>query len=142
MHSPERLQAIGRTQLAKRLFSVWSEDGGRTWGEMGLLDLPNPDSGTDAVTLSNGMHALIYNHSTQYRSPINLALSDDGVNWKAAVILDQVDQPGELSYPAIIQTSDSLIHMTYTWKREHIKHLVVDPAALELRDIERLDWPE
>ena len=39
------------------------------------------------------------------------------------------DQPGEYSYPAIIQTSDGLVHATYTWKRQRIKHVVIDAGA-------------
>jgi alpha-L-rhamnosidase len=40
------------------------------------------------------------------------------------------DQPGEYSYPAIIQTADGRVHITYTWKRERVKHVVIDPAKL------------
>src|SRR5262249_47510893 len=49
-HAGGKLQAIGRTQQ-DRLFEIWSEDNGKTWGRMSLTDLPNPNSGADAVTL-------------------------------------------------------------------------------------------
>jgi predicted neuraminidase len=128
-HPGGRLQAVGRTQLAKRIFSTWSEDGGHTWSEMELLDLPNPDAGTDAVTMRDGRHVIIYNHCTSGRSPINLALSADGRNWKTVLELES-NEEGELSYPAIIQGTDGLLHATYTWKRQRIRHVVVDPARL------------
>jgi len=42
----------------------------------------------------------------------------------------QEDAPGEYSYPAMILASDGRIHITYTWKRERIKHVVVDPGQI------------
>ena len=80
-----RLVAVGRTRTSKRLFHAASTDGGLTWGEMTLTDLPNPNSGTDAVTLKDGRHALVYNHSEKARSPLNIALSDDGFTWRPVV---------------------------------------------------------
>lgn len=132
VHGNGRLQAIGRTQLAKRLFSVWSEDGGDTWGEMSLLDIPNPDSGTDAVSLKDGRHALIYNHdATHKRQPLNLAISHNGIEWKSVLELEPLGNgTDEFSYPSIIQGNDGLLHMTYTWKRQRIKYVAVDPAKL------------
>jgi len=49
--------------------------------------------------------------------------------------------PGEYSYPGVIQTSDGLVHIVYTWKRQRIKHVVVDPTKLSLRPIVAGAWP-
>lgn len=123
-----KLQALGRTRQGK-VFTVSSEDGGKTWGPLTLLDgVPNPSSGTDAVTLKDGRHLLVYNPVPRGRTPLVVGLSRDGRDWKQAVVLE--DQPGEYSYPAIIQTSDGRVHITYTWKRERVKHVVLDPAKL------------
>ena len=134
----ERLLAIGRTQQG-RLFQVASEDAGRTWGPMALTDLPNPNSGTDAVTLRDGRHLLVYNHTAHGRSPLNVAVSADGQTWQAALVLE--DEPGEYSYPAVIQTRDGLVQITYTWQRRKVRHVVVDPAALALRPLLNGAWP-
>ena len=50
-------------------------------------------------------------------------------------------EPGEYSSPAIIQTADGLVHITYTWKRQGVRHSVIDPAQLRTRSIEGGVWP-
>ena len=122
-----RLLALGRTQN-NRIFRIESPDDGLTWGAMTLTDVPNPNSGTDAVTLADGRHLLIYNHTEQGRSPLNVALSEDGKKWTPVVTLET--EPGEYSYPAIIQASDGMVHVTYTWNRKKIAHAVLDPQKL------------
>jgi predicted neuraminidase len=129
LHGDGRLQAAGRTR-AGRLFETWSSDRGRSWSALTLLSLPNPSAGTDAVTLKDGRHLLVYNHTPKGRTPLNIALSRDGVAWHSAHVLET--EPGEYSYPAVIQTSDGLVHITYTWKRERIRHVVIDPATLKM----------
>jgi predicted neuraminidase len=147
-HGGEKLQSIGRTKNDK-VFSIESNDGGKNWGEMALLDLPNPNSGTDAVTLRDGRQLLVYNHNIRTgsnnkgRSPLNVAISDDGKNWSAALVLeDAPDVPAGFAYPAVIQTSDGLVHITYTWERKRIKHVAVDPTKLTLRPIANGIWPK
>jgi predicted neuraminidase len=139
-HGDGRLQAVGRTK-ASGLFEIWSNDNGRTWGEMTATELPNPNAGTDAVTLADGRHLLVYNHSSEGRSPLNVAISTDGKTWQAALALEQ--QPGgEFSYPAVIQTNDGQVHVTYTWKRERIKHAVLDPGKFLPRPIVDGHWSQ
>lgn len=135
----EKLQAMGRTKQGK-VFQITSGDAGKTWGEISLTDLPNPNSGTDAVTLTDGRHLLIYNHTGKGRSPLNLAVSKDGKNWEAALVFE--DEPKkEFSYPAIIQTKDGLVHITYTWQRKKVKHIVLDPAQLTTKPMVNGQWP-
>ena len=69
-------------------------------------------NGTDAATLVDGRHLLVYNHTPLGRSPLNVAVSADGKAWMAALVLER--ERGEYSYPAVIQTSDGLVHVTYT----------------------------
>jgi predicted neuraminidase len=135
-----KLMAVGRSRVG-RIFATTSADNGLTWSKLALLDLPNPNSGTDAVTLKDGRQLLVYNNATKGRSPLNLAVSGDGRTWNAALVLE--DEPNaEFSYPAIIQTSDGLVHVTYTWKRQLIRHIVIDPAKLVTRPFINGEWPK
>ena len=138
-HPQNRLQALGRSRQGK-IWEAWSEDGGKTWGAMKLMDLPNPNSGTDAVTLKDGRHLLVYNHTAKGRSPLNVAVSRDGKEWQAALALE--DQSGEYSYPAVIQSADGLVHISYTWRRERVKHVVIDPSKLAMRPMSGGLWPK
>jgi predicted neuraminidase len=138
-HPGHRLQAVGRT-LQGRIFETWSQDNGRTWDKMTLTGLPNPNSGTDALTLRDGRQLLVYNHTAKGRSPLNVAVSADGKLWQAALTLEE--EPGrEFSYPAVIQTSDGLVHIVYTWNRRRIKHITLEPGNLQLKPIENGKWP-
>lgn len=120
----KHLRAIGRTRQGK-LFTVDSVDAGNTWEPMTLIELPNPNSGTDAVTLQDGRHLLVYNHTSQGRYPLNVAISKDAQSWQPLLTLE--DNPGEFSYPAVIQSSDGKVHIAYTWNRQRIKYLTLSP---------------
>ncbi len=122
------LLSIGRT-LDGRIFRISSDDMGETWGPMSLTSIPNPNSGIDAVTLADGRHMMVYNHTENGRSPINLAISLDGDIWQNVSVIEE-EKDAEFSYPAIIQTRDGLVHVTYTWKRERIRYCVIDPELI------------
>jgi len=124
-HPANRLQMLCRSRQGK-VVEAWSDDGGLSWSPLKAMTLPNPNSGLDAVTLKDGRHLLVYNPVTKGRTPLSVALSRDGKKWKDVVVLENA--PGEYSYPAIIQTSDGRTHVTYTWKRQRIKHSVIDPG--------------
>lgn len=131
-HPGNRLQIVCRSRQG-RIVESWSTDGGSTWGPLSATALPNPNSGIDAVTLQDGRALLIYNHSRRDRSPLNVALADDGKTWKAGPVLES--EPGEYSYPAVIQGADGRVHVSYTWKRRRIRHVVLDPSKLMPRDL-------
>lgn len=133
----------GRTQILcrsrqKTIYSSWMGGNWKSWSAPEPTVLPNPNSAVDAVMLKDGRGLLVYNHTTDARSPINVAVSKDGETWQAALVLE--NEPGEYSYPAVIQSSDGLVHITYTWKRQRITHVVVDPARLQLRAMPDGRW--
>lgn len=146
-HKNGRLQVLCRSRNSV-LVSSWSEDNGLTWGLTQPSGLPNNNAGTDAVTLDDGRQLVVYNHvkspigaSKGHRTPLNVAVSDDGKNWEAALVLED-SEISQYSYPAVIQASDGLVHVVYTWRRERIKHVVIDPAKLKTKKIEFEQWPE
>jgi len=50
---------------------------------------------------------------------------------------------GEFSYPAMIQTKDGLVHMTYTWNRKRVKHVIINPKNLKPGVVLNEEaWPE
>jgi len=106
-----------------RICAADSFDNGLTWTQAHATDLPNPNSGIDAVALRDGRIVLIYNNTTQGRTPLNLAVSADGEHFKIFATLE--DQPGEYSYPAIIQGKAGELDMTYTWNRKRIRFATV-----------------
>ena len=113
----------------------WSRDGGLNWSRVSATELPNPSAGVDAVTLADGRQLLVYNHAI--RSPgkngrqiLNVALSTDGEDWKPMLTLENEGHPAGYSYPAVIQSTDGSVHITYTWRRQTIKHVVLDVTKL------------
>jgi len=139
IHPDGKLQAFFRSRQ-KCIVESWSEDSGDSWTKPEATELPNPGSGFDGITLRDGRHLLVYNHTTdgsnhitEGRSKLNVAVSDDGKTWNAAFMLE--NQPGQFSYPAVIQTKDGMVHITYTYKLKKIKHVVIDPAKLQLKPL-------
>lgn len=120
-HGNNKLQMLCRSKN-KKIVETWSEDNGNTWSPIKATSLVNNNSGIDAVTLSNGKQLLICNPIKRGRNKLSLFISYDGRKWKELLILE--DQPkGEFSYPAIIQSKDGSIHITYTYNRIKIKYV-------------------
>jgi len=129
IHSKNKLQILCRSEN-NVIVQAYSEDNGNNWGALTKTDLPNPDSGIDAVTLKNGWHLLVYNPTIQGRSgraKLNVAVSKDGIKWSDALILENEKQ-GEFSYPAVIQAKDGKVHITYTYNRINVKYVVLEVA--------------
>jgi len=140
IHPQGKLQSVCRTKQGK-IYTSWSEDNGVRWTRLQPTELPNPNSGIDAVTLKDGRHIIVYNHLTAGRYMLNVAVSDDGINWKAVALLENDEKKTEFSYPAVIQSSDGMIHITYTWNRKLVRHVIIDPALVKTVKIENGVWP-
>lgn len=137
----DTIVSLCRPRIPGGLVEARSSDGGKSWSAGKRVSLPNPGSGVDSLTLADGRHLLIYNHTIAGRSPLNIAVAgDDKLQWQAAVELENT--PHEYSYPAIIQTADGLVHCTYTWQRTKVRHVVIDPAKLKPVDFAEGRWPK
>ena len=153
VHSQKRLQILARTgrhDMDARIAQTWSDDGGLTWSPVTDTTLPNNSSAIDAVTLDDGRHLLVYNHSTREdpiggrkgRGILTVAVTNDGINWEAAAVLEYRTGSVQYSYPSVIQTRDGLVHVTYSWHRRRIKHVVIDPDRLQTHPIVNGQWPK
>jgi len=151
--------ADGRLQLLCRSREMHvptssSSDGGRTWTPLAASGLYGVNSGLDALTLQDGRHVLVYNprdrpggspanyqpgmlaglsgapSGPRARWPLVVSVSKDGVAWTQALTLEDAPMRDGYAYPAVIQTRDGRVHVTYTFDRRMIKHVVIDPARL------------
>jgi predicted neuraminidase len=127
--------AFGRTKQ-QRMFFARSVDCGAAWSSVALTDLPNPNSGVDGVVLPDGRLLVAYNDGKGSverweagREELAIALSNEGMSWEKVLTLE-IEPGSEFSYPSVIQGSDGLVHVVYTWKRRKIVHVVLDPDQL------------
>ena len=129
---PAVIQRNDGSLLALMRHLLWitqinSPDNGKTWTAVEPTRLRNPDSGITMTRLSNGHLVLVYNDSLTSRTPLSITRSmDEGKTWEKPLSLES--NPGEYSYPCIIQSSDEKIHVTYTFRRFAIKHVELNEA--------------
>jgi predicted neuraminidase len=133
------LQILCRTKQG-RIYQAWGKNGYYYWTPMERTVLPNPNSAVDAVVLKDQRALLVYNHSSTSRDTLNVAVSPGGRDWQAACVIEK-EAGSEFSYPAVIQTKDGLVHATYTWKRQKIRHVVMDPKLMTPRAMPDGRWP-
>lgn len=126
-YKDKRIQALFRSR-ENIIVQSWSTDEGEHWSEPTATNLPNPNSGIDAVSMRNGTQLLVYNplkagaNWWEGRSVLKIATSTDGINWKDVYTLEE-HKEGEYSYPAIIVDDADNIHIVYTAKRALIRYV-------------------
>ncbi|MFM0626912.1 sialidase family protein [Paraburkholderia xenovorans] len=132
-HGQGKLQALVRTKSGF-VFSTKSRDWGKTWSVLAPLDIPNSNSGLDAVTLNDGRDLIVTNplpyvEGRWDRHKLSVFISADRRTYRNVLDLEN-EANQEFSYPAVIQSPDGMVHITYTWKKVHIKHVVLDPKRI------------
>lgn len=122
----DSLMALMRTKNNFLAQSV-SADAGRHWSPVSLTQIPNNNSGIDAMTLSSGLHVMVctllpLTPGSEFgpRTPLVLSVSHDGRHWQQVLTLES--GAGEYSYPSIIEGDDGTLHIVYTYLRKQIKY--------------------
>jgi predicted neuraminidase len=93
-----------------------SRDDGVSWSPVVDSAFPNPGAGIEAIRLTSGRWALIYNDLPKGRHSLAVSLSDDeGESWNWTKHVERTEPgEGQFHYPSIIQAADGMIHVTYT----------------------------
>ena len=120
-----------------RVQKALSKDNGESWSYTEKTDIPN-EASVELLKLKDGRWAFLGNDIDDGRYRVVLMLSDDeGETWKWKEYLenDPREGGGSYSYPCLIQTTDGLLHITYSSrtgeKEKSIKHLVVDARKIK-----------
>jgi predicted neuraminidase len=126
--------------LRKRIRYCVSSNRGRTWSSVRESALPNPGSKVTVDALANGDWLVVYNPLVDGRHSLDLAIShDEGDTWQTFHHLEKVSpEDGSFSYPCLAETSDRLIHVTYTYQQrksgnktfKSIKHVTLNRPEL------------
>ena len=112
-----------------------SSDLGESWTSSIKLDIPNTAS-VEVLVLKDGRWAFVGNDIPDGRNQLVLWLSDDeGKTWKWKTYLENMEpKAGGFSYPCLIQTTDGLLHLTYSYhlpgEMKSIKYVVVNPSKI------------
>lgn len=125
-----------------KIIAAQTLDAGQSWTDLPDLDLDNPDSAI-ATLDSQGQHWLVHNDSVQSREQLTLSRSSQGREWRSVLRLEDGSPGQEFSYPAIVQTHNSL-WISYTDQRRSIAWQRLDlkvnpsnanPSAAPVKDM-------
>lgn len=133
------LLALCRTSTGK-VARTTSQDRGQSWSPLASTDLPMIDSGLDAIALREGGFLLAYNPGEapknpkdtdprEPRCPMVVSFSSDAKTWTPIATLEDRPTRWGYAYPSLLQTSDGRVHVTYTWNRGRIRHVVLERAT-------------
>ena len=124
-----RIVLLARDTEDKNIWRAFSDDNGTTWTKASRILLPNPGSAICAIYVKDVDAILVvYNHSREKRDPISLAVSRDGEKTFKRIANLATAEEGvktKFAYPAMLQTSDGLIHIIWSHKgRDTLKHIM------------------
>jgi predicted neuraminidase len=103
----------------KRILKSISRDNGETWSFATDTKIPNPSSSIEVLQLKNGNWVMACNDTESSRSQMAILLSfNEGKSWEVKKYIGKHEHNSgiTLAYPSLIQSSDELIHLTYSLK--------------------------
>jgi len=118
-----------------RVHTSTSSDNGESWSLSQKTDIPN-EASVEICVMKDGKWAFVGNDINDGRYQFSIYISDDeGLTWKWKELIEyEADKKGSFSYPCLIQTSDGLLNLSYSWSmgkgKKSIKHVVIDPKKL------------
>jgi len=132
-----------------RILTSQTRNGGKNWQPLSDLQLPNPDAAVSSVSLDRPNELLlVFNNDEKERSDLTLAYAaafQVGQTGQWQIIYefenenseDAEEAPNEeklhnpYSYPFLVKTQRGDFHLFYSWKRQYIKHVYFNRAALD-----------
>jgi predicted neuraminidase len=112
-----------------------STDNGESWSTSQKTDIPN-EASVEICVMKDGKWVFVGNDINDGRYQLSIFISEDeGASWKWKDKIEfEPDHRGSFSYPCLIQTSDGLLNITYSYskgeKNETIEHVVIDPKKI------------
>ena len=114
------VRMLARTKLGY-LAESCSYDGGESWSEARLTDIPSPNTRIFVSRTPSGRVILVNNDSSEVRKNMTVYLSDDdGASWKYKCLIDEREQT---SYPDV-EFYNGKIYLIYDRERTGAKEIL------------------
>ncbi len=123
-----KILLLARDKSDQFVRKSYSNNNGKSWEPATITQVPNPGAAISAIYIDEMKTVLLaYNHSQKARNPLSLAISEDGGE-SFIRVTDLENKPGDqsasFSYPALIRTSDGMIHAIWSHdNRATLKHV-------------------
>jgi predicted neuraminidase len=147
--SEDHLAAFFRSRYGDWIYASHSANGCE-WSAPVATQLPNNNSSIQAVRLRDGHLIMVFNNAqaastramprTAARNILSVALSPDGgKTWPWVRDVQDGNEPptfsagehSEYSYPSVTQSTNGMIQMAFTFRRETIKYMIFDESWIK-----------
>ncbi|NOZ63710.1 MAG: exo-alpha-sialidase [Caldiserica bacterium] len=113
------------------LWEATSRNQGKTWSKpVKRKDLPQPNSGFDALRLSSGRIILVFHNNPKDTHSLNISISEDGGKSFSLKKVIEENKKEKFLYPSVIQDAKGKIHIVYTVNKKEIRHIVLGEKEL------------